>query len=52
MGNTVASVHGGVRAQDRRVRELARDALSVMIFSIAVSVSLVAGVAVMSRLVS
>lgn len=52
MGNTVASVRAGVRTQDRRVRELARDTLSVMIFSIAVSVSLVAGVAVMSRLVS
>jgi hypothetical protein len=52
MGNTVASPPAGVRTQHRRVRELALDAISVMAFSVAVSIALVAGVAVMSRLVS
>lgn len=52
MGNSVAHVRAGVRTQDRRVRELALDAFSVMAFSSVVSVALVMGVAVMSRVVS
>lgn len=52
MGNTVAPARAGVRTQDRRVRELALDAISVMAFSVVVSIALVTGVAVMSRLVS
>ena len=52
MGNTVTSPSAGARTHDRRVRELALDAISVMAFSVVVSIALVAGVAVMSRLVS
>lgn len=52
MGNTMAPVRPGLRTQDRRVRELALDALSVMAFSVTVSVSLVCGLVVVSHLVT
>lgn len=52
MGNMVTSLRVGTRTQDRRVRELALDAISVMAFSIAVCVCLVCGVVVMTHLVS
>lgn len=64
MGNTAGSVRPGMRPvtrpvarpveqpRDRRVRELARDALSVMVFSVLASGALACGVVTLSRLVS
>lgn len=52
MTSTAQELRTRAPQHDRRVRELARDAISVMAFSIGASVLLVVGLVALSSLVS
>jgi hypothetical protein len=51
MTTTAQELRTHAAQQDRRVRELARDALSVMAFSVGASITLVCGLVALSSLV-